>query len=245
MRPLRRIFHENIENESVTLNQEESHHLLKVLRLSTGDKVEIFDGMGASRPARVGETRKKSAEIVFAGPKEVQPAPEPLVTLAVAPPKGQRMDTLVQMAQEIGLDELVPIITDNSARNEFSDNKFARWKRVAIAAAKQSGNNRVIRFAQAMDFDALVADFGKWDLRIACHVGATGTNLRDCINATAKPSNVLACVGPEGGFTNMEITAAREAGFSVAGFPTATLRVETAAVFALSALRALLGVNAL
>jgi 16S rRNA (uracil1498-N3)-methyltransferase len=206
-----------------------------VLRLKTGDLLEIFDGKGGSRQARVGETGKREVEVVFAGVRQTQEQPAPAITLAVAPPKGQRMDTLVQMAQEIGLDELVPIVTDNAARQEYSENRYARWRRVAIAAAKQSGTNFLLEIAPVQDFDELLQDLKRWDLRVICHTGPECPSLREVLVSQPVPERVLLAVGPEGGFSESEAAAARKAGCLLARLAGATLRVETAAVFVLSA----------
>jgi 16S rRNA (uracil1498-N3)-methyltransferase len=232
----RRIFHENLDGESVVLSPEESHHISKVLRLRTGDKLVIFNGKGASRPARVGETGKREVEIVFAGPEVMQEPPVPSIMLAVAPPKGQRMDTLVQMAQEIGLDELIPIITDNSVQQDFSENRYARWRRIALAAAKQSGNNYVLNIKPAMDFDDLLKNIEPWDMRLVCHTGPDCQRLHDYLKEKTRPEKILLGIGPEGGFSEREIKSAKDAGCATVKLPAATLRVETAAVFVLSAI---------
>jgi len=232
----RRVFHEEIDAASVVLSTEESHYAARVLRLRPGDLVEVFDGCGSARPARVEEIDRRSVEVVFAGAKVTQKKPVPEITLAVAPPKGQRMDTLVQMMQEIGLDELVPIVTDNSIVQEFGENRYARWRRVALAAAKQSGTNFIIDIKPAIDFDRLLADTERWDLRIVCHTGRQCPGLRAFLDKQPKPERVFLAIGPEGGFGAREVSDAGRAGCSVVRLAAPTLRVETAAVFALSAL---------
>jgi 16S rRNA (uracil1498-N3)-methyltransferase len=236
MRAMRRVFHEELDGESAALDREESHHVSRVLRLGAGDTVEMFDGTGGTRQARVGETGKGVVEVVFCGPKSAKRPPAPAIALAVAPPKGQRMDTLVQMAQEIGLDEIIPIVTDNSVQEDFSGNRYARWRRVAIAAAKQSGASFLVNIRQAADFDELLGNSGEWDLRLVCHTGAGCEGLHGFLSGRGKPTRALVAIGPEGGFAEREVKAAKAAGFAVVSLPAATLRVETAAVFAASAL---------
>jgi len=235
MKNERRIFHEELDGDTSVLSPNESHHVSHVLRLRTGDKLVIFNGKGGSRPARVGETGRHEVEIVFAGPEVMQEPTAPRITLAAAPPKGQRMDTLVQMAQEIGLDELIPIITDNSAQQDFSENRYSRWRRVALAAAKQSGNNYVLDIKPATDFDDLLENLEPWDMQLVSHTGSGCANIREYLQNASRPENILLAVGPEGGFGEREIKSAKDAGCATVKLPAATLRVETAAVFALSA----------
>jgi 16S rRNA (uracil1498-N3)-methyltransferase len=233
---LRRIFHAEIDGESALLVPEEAHHVSRVLRLRAGDRLEVFDGLGGSRPARVGEVDRRDVEVVFSGPKVVHERPAPAITLAVAPPKGQRMDTLVQMVQEIGIDELVPIVTDNSMRQEFNENRYARWRRVTVAAAKQSGTNFLLSVGQTADFDEILAGLDQWDLRLVCHNEYGYESLRESLMKQQRPERILIAIGPEGGFSSMELKSARESGCATVRLAAPMLRVETAAVFAVSAL---------
>ena len=235
MRSKRRIFIEEIDGDSAIPGIEQSRHLLNVLRLKVGDIVDVFDGKGGLREARLAVAEKGRAEVVFTGPKQIRERPVPWISLAVVPPKGQRMDTLVQMAQEIGLDELIPVITERAVQQEFSENRFARWKRVTVSAAKQCGANYLVDIRPTADLDELLKNLSGWDLRLICDAGPKSRKIREIIKEKT-PQRVLLIVGPEGGFSNKEITAALNSGCAAVSLPTPVLRVETAAVFALSAL---------
>lgn len=236
MREKRRVFHEEIDGEGVVLSLEESHHVARVLRLKVGDVIEVFDGRGGCRQARIKSIGKRDAHVMFVSPKEVFAKPVPRITLAVVPPKGQRMDTLVQMMQEIGLDELIPIISEHSGSRKVSTNRFERWRRISIAAAKQSGANYLVEIGTQTYFSELVGRAPDWDLTLVCHTGPKCPQLRDVLPGHAAPGKILLVVGPEGGFSAQEVAEAQQAGCTAVKLPAPTLRVETAAVFALSAL---------
>ena len=131
----------------VELSREESAHLVNVLRLRVGDEAFVFDGAGREFRCRVEEVRKS---VRLACAEEVEPLrPESTLalTLAVALLKGEKFDLVVQKATELGVARIVPVVT---ARTDVrlrggreSDARVARWQRLALEAAKQSGRARV------------------------------------------------------------------------------------------------------
>jgi 16S rRNA (uracil1498-N3)-methyltransferase len=235
VREKRRVFHAELDGENATLSPEESHHLTRVLRAKEGELLELFDGAGHTREGRIEEIRSAEVQVVFTGEKCSRERVSPWVTLAVAPPKGQRMDDLVQMAQEIGLDELIPLVTKRAVERRFSEKRYERWQRIAVAAAKQSGADFLIQFNPVVSLETLVGSSRQWDLRLVFHKGPGCVNLSDFLDEQPQPERILLTVGPEGGFTEEEVALVRDSGFMVVSLPAHTLRVETAAVFALSA----------
>jgi len=236
MREKRRVFYAELDGESALLSQEESHHLLRVLRVKKGEAVELFDGTGNTREGSIGEIRSSEVQVVFTGEKQSRERMEPWVTLAVTPPKGQRMDTLLQMTQEIGLDELIPIVTDRAVERKFSKKRYERWHRIAVAAAKQSGADFLVQFSPAVNFETLIGCSQQWDLKLVFHTGPDCMNIHEFLVEQTQQKRILLAVGPEGGFTEEEIALTRESGFVTISLPTHILRVETAAVFVLSAI---------
>jgi 16S rRNA (uracil1498-N3)-methyltransferase len=236
MKEKRRVFHAELDGESATLGPEESHHLAHVLRAKTGEPVKLFNGSGYSREGRIEEIRSGGVQVIFVGEKRSQERTPPWVTLAVAPPKGQHMDTLVQMAQEIGLDELLPVVTERAVERKFSAKRYERWQRVAIAAAKQSGADSLIQFSPAVNLETLLGMSQEWDLRLVFHTGPGCASLHEFLDGLTEPERILLAIGPEGGFTEGEIAPLRDSGFAAVRLPAHTLRVETAAMFASCAL---------
>ena len=202
----------------------EAKHLAAVLRLSPGDTLELFDGAGRRCPATVagvtGKGAKTAAELRCGPPVETPPPADPL-TLAVAPPKGDRFRWLIEKATELGVARVVPLLCERSTVDP-GGGKLEKLRATALAACKQSGRDRLPEIADPVAFAAFLADCGPATL---LHV--TGDRLR-----SPPPGPHAALIGPEGGFTDEEVRAAGSAGVAVRSLPTPILRTETAAIAA-------------
>ena len=225
------------KRDSVTLASDERRHLREVLRLKSGDEVYVFDGEGKEFHCRVEESRRDSARLQVVG--EVAPArsESPLqLTLAIALLKGEKFDLVVQKSTELGVARIVPVVTklaDIRLRDESDAAKrVARWQRIALEAAKQSGRAVVPEVISPVGLESLLQSAGS-DNAKSCLMFSErdGESLPEV--RTKIPSNLLsltALVGSEGGWTNEEIDKARTAGWSVVTLGGRTLRAETAAI---------------
>src|SRR5690242_20002686 len=195
----------NFGKRSVMLAADEARHLREVLRLKPGDEVSVFDGAGKEFRARVVQARRDFAELELED--EIAPArPEsPLrLTLAVALLKGEKFDLVVQKATELGVYQIVPLITryaDIKLRDAADASKrVARWQRIALEAAKQSGRGWVPEVSDPQTLGSV--------LRSACVVfsekGGRGLTQIDSHEVTA-------IVGSEGGWSDEELEQARAA----------------------------------
>lgn len=227
--------------DTVNLASDEARHLRDVLRLKADDEVYVFDGVGKEFRCRVEESRRGAAQLNVIS--EVEPArPEsPLqLTLAVALLKGEKFDLVVQKATELGVARVVPVVTkyaDIRLRDESDAVKrVARWQRIALEAAKQSGRAVVpevdnpVAFASLIQTEASAANFNS---AMPCLMFSErqGQSLSEAAkNFTAKVSKITALVGSEGGWADEEIDAVRAAGWSIVTLGGRTLRAETAAI---------------
>lgn len=228
---------------NVTLAAEEARHLREVLRLKAGDDVHVFNGAGREFHCRIEESRRDHAQLKIIS--EVEPArPEsPLsLTLAVALLKGEKFDLVVQKATELGVRRVVPMVTklaDIRLRDESDAVKrVARWQRIALESAKQSGRAVIPEITSPMSFESLLQN-GVTNLQ----TGATSdlnrlmfserdgqTLIQAKERLLAKPASLTALVGSEGGWTDEEIARARQAGWTIITLGGRTLRAETAAI---------------
>jgi 16S rRNA (uracil1498-N3)-methyltransferase len=234
----------NSNADSVTLGADEARHLRDVLRLQPGDEVYVFNGAGKEFHCRVEESRRDTARLAVVA--EVAPArPEsPLqLTLAVALLKGEKFDLVVQKATELGVTRVVPVATKLADIRlcDASDavKRVARWQRIALEAAKQSGRAVMPEIAEPISFESLIKD-------AAAEFQATGADgplpcflfsERDGepiatarAKLSANLSRLTALVGSEGGWTDEELAAARQTGWTVITLGGRTLRAETAAI---------------
>lgn len=238
----------NPNRESVTLASDEARHLRDVLRLKIGDEVYVFDGDGKEFHCTVEEGRRDTAQLRIIA--EVAPArPEsPLkLTLAVALLKGEKFDLVVQKATELGVTRVVPVVTrlaDIRLRDESDAAKrVARWQRIALEAAKQSGRAVVPEVATPVAFEVLIETVSH-EPEMSCLMFSERDG-ESIVTANEKlPANVsllTALVGSEGGWTNEELEAACAAGWTVVTLGGRTLRAETAAIAVAVLLQHLVG----
>jgi 16S rRNA (uracil1498-N3)-methyltransferase len=208
----------------IRLEGDESHHLSRVRRLGPGDVVEVFDGDGFATRAEVSEAGKGWVELVAVGrPLPDREAACPL-TLATAVPKGERFDWLVEKATELGVDRLVPIVTERSVVDPRGA-KLDRLRRLIVEASKQCGRNRLMTLDRPLPWTVWLAEGSAAIPRLIAHPG--GVSLPSWPRARQGQRAALA-VGPEGGFTEAEVEAARSAGWHVVSLGPTLLRIETA-----------------
>ncbi|MBA2502816.1 MAG: 16S rRNA (uracil(1498)-N(3))-methyltransferase [Pyrinomonadaceae bacterium] len=238
----------------VTLDREETHHLRKVLRLTTGDEVFVFDGEGDEFLCVVEESGRE-AEATLAVRQRVPPAQaeSPLdLTLAVALLKNEKLDWVVQKATELGVRRITPVMTKRAdvrvrEEGETTRRRIVRLERLALQAAKQSGRARVPAVDAPIVFDDLLstsfsASSAAWAEKHLMFAERGGRGLAEVFSElTAAPSRVTALVGPEGGWEDAEIEAARERGWMVITLGGRTLRAETAAITIVALLQHLCG----
>jgi 16S rRNA (uracil1498-N3)-methyltransferase len=218
----------NFSKRIVTLTSDEARHLREVLRLKPGDEVSVFDGAGKEFRCAVVQARREFAELELQEEIEAARPESPLkITLAVALLKGEKLDLVVQKGTELGVNEFVPLITryaDIKLRDESDAVKrVARWQRIALEAAKQSGRALVPRVGEPKPLGYVL------NLSEQCFLfserGGHGLTQMDT-------DEVTAIIGSEGGWSDEELDQARAAGAQLITLGGRILRAETAAITA-------------
>lgn len=207
-----------------TLTGDEARHLARVLRAKVGDEIRVFDGGGQEWPARVAAIDREKISLTLGAALPPQPGPARPLTIAVALPKGDRQKWLVEKLTELGAHELVPLVTERGVA-EATASAQARLARGVIEACKQCGRNTLMEIAKPATLESL-ADRHPEALRVIAHPG--GRPLDDVLRTNA--GDVVAAVGPEGGFTPDEVAAAERLGFERVSLGPHILRIETAAI---------------
>jgi len=240
------------DEKSATLSPEETRHLRDVLRLNSGDEIYVFDGAGREFHCVVEIIAKDSTELRVIS--EVQPTrPEsPLhLTLAIALLKGERFDLVIQKATELGAKRIMPLETERAdvrlRDSEDAQKRVTRWRRIALEAAKQTGRAFVPEITAPLTLSSLVMSAGKerkpsTESAHLMFAERSGTSLAEATKSFAEqPTEIVALVGPEGGWTDEEIELAREGGWKIVTLGGRTLRAETAAIVVLALLQHRLG----
>ncbi len=215
-----------LDSPLVRLEGAEAQHLLRVLRLKVGDEVSLFDGKGHEAAAEIATVSRSAAELRLLSEWVARPRTVPEIILGTAAPKGDRFRWLVEKVTELGVDRLVPLLTERSVVDPGAG-KLQKMQQTVIAACKQCGRNSLMQIDPATAWSEFVSTEMTGRSSFIAHSSEriAGGNPLD----TSDGSAIVLAIGPEGGWTDAEIDLAREAGAKVIGLGSFTLRIETAA----------------
>lgn len=234
-------FHLPTENwQNGVITGDEARHLSQVLRIKPGETITVFDGLGRRAQAEV-LTVSRDHVSLKPGDAQTPPPPLPAITLAQAIPKGKNMDLIVQKAVELGIARIQPLVTKNTIVQP-GEGKSDKWRRTALEACKQCGQDTLPQIADPLPFERwLNSGAGvppaASSLQLIASLAPGAKPLREILRAHPGTTAATLLVGPEGDFTPEETAAAQDAGFLPVSLGSIVLRVETATLFCLSALR--------
>jgi len=214
----------NSEANNVTLNEDETRHLRDVLRLRLGERINVFDGDGAEFLGEIIEIGKKETSLKIL--EHVSPlSPESTLdlTLAIALLKGEKFDLVIQKAVELGVTTLVPLETMRcDVKLKDSGKKIERWRKIVLEASKQSGRARLMKIEEPVALKAFLKN-AKGAVLFSERNG-------ESFSSIAPGKQITAIIGPEGGWDDSELDAARERGTQIVTLGGRILRAETAAI---------------
>lgn len=226
------------------LPDDEGRHLTRVMRLSVGDHIAVFDGRGHEFRAIVAYADRSGVRVVLED--ALQPPPEPLVrlTLVQSVIKGDRMDDVVRDATMLGVAAVQPIVTARTTVTLAAlsqERVLQRWRRVAVSSAKQCRRARLPEIRRAVDFSRwLVLDPTATRL-LLLEPGAGGASRVRALGERDRPEEAALIIGPEGGWTAEERDFAIERGCVPITLGPLTLRADAVALAAISALMVVWG----
>ncbi len=219
----------------VALDHQQTHHAMRVLRLQMGDPVTVFDGQGAVGRG-VLEQVGDGVAVRLAGVRNAPPL-TPMIDVAGAVPKGPRAGEMVNQLSQAGADAYIPLLTRRSVV-EPSQSQLARFTRVAVESGKQCLRLHLMRVGQPSPLDSVLAQ--PHDLRlITAPAKPDGTQLAGAAlsQRLVAAKRVLILVGPEGGWADDEFELAKQHGCEPWTLGPHVLRIETAAVAAVTIAR--------
>ena len=227
----------NPTQQTVTLTADEARHLRDVLRLKAEDEVYVFDGLGHEFRCTVSKTTRDTAELrIEAEVEPAKPESQLQLNLGVALLKGEKFDLVVQKATELGVQRVTPLLTryaDIHLRDAADAAKrVARWQRIALEAAKQSGRAFVPEISSPVAFDSLETN------GLGVMFSERGGDSLETLPAS---NMITALVGSEGGWSDEELASARARDFHVITLGGRILRAETAAITVTALLQNLFG----
>ena len=230
---------ENLLADTCVIGREEARHLQTVLRVKPDDRVELFDGQGRTREVSVVSVGKHGLSLAAVAPVEEHPRAACRVTLFVCVSKGKRMDWTIEKAVELGVAEIVPVISERTVVRvgaEDADAKSGRWMRVAEEAARQCGTAWLPRVLPPVAFADSLARVRESPPVFVAALSPEAKPLREAVTAYPAPKQAGWFVGPEGDFTPGEMDALLRAGAVPVSLGRNVLRAETASLYGLCVL---------
>ena len=216
-----------ITGNSVILNEAESKHAVKVLRLAGGNRVSIVDGKGGFYVAEISEVNPKRCRLSILDIQKDTRRKNYRLHIAIAPTKNiSRFEWFLEKATEIGIDEITPVLSEHSERKAVKNN---RLKKIMVAAMKQSQKTFLPHLNELIPFKNFIQNNSEKEKFIAHCNKSEKPHLK---NALKKEENVLLLIGPEGDFSIDEVKMARNNGFHEISLGNSRLRTETAGVVA-------------
>lgn len=224
--------------ENIELPKDAARHIM-VLRLSAGDPLTLFNGLGGEYQARITRIDRKQvvAEIVSHSSREAELPYR--ITLAQGIPEATKMDWIIEKAVELGVSDIIPLAAQRSVvrlDNDRAEKRLSRWQAIAISAAQQCGRNRLPHIASPVGTGEYLRQTTP-SPRILFSPRATET-LSEWARHQ-KPQNITLLIGPEGGFSPEEETMAEQQGVTFLSMGPRILRTETAGLAAVAAINAL------
>ncbi len=224
---------EDVTSHSLILRDDESKHLVRVMRKTIGDRIFVADGNGMMYEAVLTAIGSTETHCSIAAMHRKYHEPLTDATLAVSLVKNPaRFDFLVEKTTELGVHAILPISCEHTiAQGE----KRTRLEKIALAAMKQCGRCWLPRVQPLQSFTSVVENAAHYSMKFILHEKIPSSR---SITAELKSHDdmhsVLLIVGPEGGFSEKEISLATQAGFKSVSLGARRLRTETAAVVAVS-----------
>ncbi len=226
---------EQIVGEFVYLDGDDAHHLRVVLHAQPGTKISVLDGSGREWPAALTELGKTKAAAQLREPFAPRTEPNVRVTVAQALPKvGEKMEQVLQRCTEIGATGFQIFSSERSLTHltgERQEKRQVRWSAIVKTAAEQAHRAVLPAVSVTGEFRDVLASASEYDMALLAYEGETDTLLKPMLAAqTVPPKRLLVIIGPEGGFSDTEIKAARKAGVQTVSLGPRILRTETAAL---------------
>jgi len=233
---------EQVNDRQITLTTAQHHYLERVLRLGAGDRFIAMDGQGHSWLAALTSTTP-IAQAKILDSLNIQTELPVAVTLVAALPKGSGFDEVVRQCTELGVAEIVPVLSDRTLLQP-SPQKLERWRRIAQEAAEQAERQIVPPVREPLSFAAHLETLpGREGHKFFCEARDTYPHLLLQLTACPLDLPILLAVGPEGGWTEAEIQQAIAAGYQPVSLGDRILRAVTAPLAAMAIVAAALEIQ--
>ena len=231
---------DNFSESSVRITGDDAFHIARALRMAVGDSIVVCDMHGREYSCALTKIRDEECECDIISSSEGKTESPLFITLYMAYPKGDKLETVVQKAVELGACEIVPFESSRCIKKpkpEKAERELARLSRIADEAAKQCGRSRLVKISPSLSYEKMLIDAKEKDAVLFCYEGDGARSLKEILSSLNNNIKTLAViVGSEGGFSLSEAEAARASGAHIVNLGPRILRCETAPSYILSSI---------
>lgn len=227
---------DNISDRAVIITGEDAFHIARSLRMAVGDSLTVSDGEGTDYNCRLTRIRDEECECDIISSESGRSESSAKITLFMAYPKGDKLETVIQKAVELGAFRIVPFESARCIKRpkaEKLDRQLERLNRIAKEAAKQCGRSCLPEVSAPLSFSDMLSEAALSEIALLCYENEDGRSVKNAI-AGKRPESISVVVGSEGGFSPEEVDAALSAGLSSVTLGKRILRCETAPLAALA-----------
>jgi len=232
-------------DETVLLPRDEGEHLTRVLRLGVGDTVAVFDGRGHEWIARVASAVRRDVRVQLVSRADAAVEPQVPITIAQAVLKGEKMDDVIRDAAMLGAAAVQPIVTtraETTVAALMRGSRVDRWRRVALASVKQARRAVLPDIRMPLTLEHVLEEPpSALRLMLVEPSAAADVEPLSMIQKLPIPADATLFIGPEGGWTEHEWSAAQAHGVRLVTLGRRTLRADAVPVAAISVLQFLWG----
>ncbi len=234
---------DGISNSAAVITGGDAQHLIKVMRLRVGDSLSVCDGNANEYQSVITAIARDSVTVSLGAMIRLDTEPACPIVLYQCLPKSDKMDSIVQKSVELGVTQIVPVMSDRCISRPDDKtlcNKLERWQHIADAAASQSGRGILPKVTGLISYKDACND-AKQMIGMLCYEGEGTMQIQDVLKGVnqSSASGFAFIVGPEGGITEAEAELAKASGLALCGLGKRILRTETASSFVLSAIEVL------
>ena len=227
---------ENFEQGSVRITGDDAWHIARSLRMAVGESITVCDMQGDVHECTLVSIADEQVHARIDRSFRSESESPVRISLYQALPKGEKMDTIVQKAVEMGACEIIPFFSERCVSRPDAkslEKKRVRWQRIALEAAKQCGRGIIPQVKDAVSFSQMLESASAASLACFCYEGEGTRSIKEVLAKAQNVSDISLIVGSEGGFSEKEAIAAGEK-LSLVGLGKRILRCESAPAFALA-----------
>ena len=204
-----------VNSETISILGDDVKHIRNVLRHKIDDELEVCDESGVRYLTKIKDFLESEVLLEILGQTEKNTEMPIKIDLYQGLPKSDKMDLIVQKTTELGISNVIPVITDRvivKLEKGNENKKIERWNKIAAEAAKQSGRQRIPNVENVVNLEKIVENLSKYDIVIVpfeCEKDSTLKNILK--NVKNKIENIAVVIGPEGGFSEKDIETLEKA----------------------------------